>query len=330
MLHIHNGDLSANTSKRAAIPGEHFAWREALIAGPTPSGVEGAEWRQMRAQHLSEAYGVDRSECQTRLRQQEEVLSNLSDHEEVALWFESDLFCQTNLLYLLHWFSERQLGNTKLSLVCIGEYPGVENFRGLGQLNPKQMASLFPTREEVSAAQMRLAAAAWQAYRSPDPTAIETLLESDTAALPFLRDALQHHLQRFPSVRNGLGRIENRGLELIHGGLNKFVDLFGKFRDAEPVYGLGDFQFWLAMKQISEAGEPLLAMKNGDDANKELSSKEIAKTSFVITRIGQAVLQGRVNFVEINGIDLWLGGVHLSGNNNLWRWDDKNQKILAG
>ena len=29
--------------------------------------------------------------------------------------------------------------------------------------------------------------------------------------MPFLKPALQLHLERFPFVRNGLGRIQNRG-----------------------------------------------------------------------------------------------------------------------
>ena len=95
MLHIHNGDSSANIAKQSSLPGEHFAWREALIEGPTPAGLEGEEWRRVRARHLSEAYGVDFQECERGLLAQENKLAAFSDHDEVVLWFEHDLFCQT-------------------------------------------------------------------------------------------------------------------------------------------------------------------------------------------------------------------------------------------
>ena len=36
MLHIHNGDSSADTLREAGFPGTHFAFREALTSGPTP------------------------------------------------------------------------------------------------------------------------------------------------------------------------------------------------------------------------------------------------------------------------------------------------------
>ena len=222
MLHIHNGDSTADTAKLSPLPGEHFAFREALIEGPTLAGCDTGEWRAMRARHLSEAYGVAAKQCEQELAEQENKLASFADHEEIVLWFEHDLFCQTNLLYLLDWFSQRELRNTSLSLVCIDRFPGVEPFRGLGQLNAEQLASLFPDRKEITEREMKLGRSAWQAYCSPDPTAIERLLETEASALPFLAAALRAHLKRFPSVSNGLGAIENKVLKLIESGASDF------------------------------------------------------------------------------------------------------------
>ena len=327
MLHIHNGDSSAEVLRQSNLPGEHLAWREALIDGPTPENVAWSEWRKLRARHLAEFYGVDLNEAESELQLQEEKLASYPEHDEVVLWFEHDLFCQTNLLYLLYWFAKRELGKTKLSLICIDEFPGVPNFRGLGELNTEQMASLFDTRHVVSAAQLKLATAGWQAFCSADPTAIERLLQTDTRALPFLQGAFQLHLERFPYVRNGLGRIENKGLELVHSGLHKFTDLFPQFADAEPIYGLGDAQFWNALKQMINAREPLLSIGNGNSSESKLTPKEIQHTTFEITEAGRAVLSAESDFVAMNGVDAWLGGVHLLGKDDLWRWDDQEGKL---
>ena len=327
MLHIHGGESSANTARQSTVPGEHFGWREALISGPAPSGVVGAEWRKLRARHLSDYYGGDLRKYEADLLSHEETLATFSGHDEVVLWFEQDLFCQVNLLHLLNWFAHHDLGKTKLSLICIGQFPGIETFRGLGQLNSDQLASLLDTRHEVSATEKKLATAGWQAYCADNPREIEKLLQTDTSALPFLKDALQLHLERFPFVRNGLGRIENRGLELIHNGLSKFIDLFPGFGDAEPVYGLGDFQFWVTLKQMSNANEPMITIRNDNESGQELESEKIRNSAFEITKAGNAVLKAEADFVEMNGIDLWLGGVYLSGKTDLWRWDDQNRKI---
>ncbi len=257
---------------------------------------------------------------------QEEVLASSAEHEEVVLWFESDLFCQVNMLYVLDWFARREIGNTKLTLICIGEFPGRPNFRGLGELNPEELASLFEKRNRVSDAALELARNAWEAYRSDDPRAIEQLLDQDTAALPFLKDAFRLHLERFPSTRNGLGRIERRGMELITIGLSRFVDLFPEFIKTEAGYGLGDAQFWNALRSITTVPHPLLQSNDRDAVAGPLSSDNVQTTSFQITETGLAVLNGTADFVEMNGIDLWLGGVHLNGTGKVWRWDERRRQ----
>lgn len=331
MLHIHNGDSSANTAKESSIPGEHFAWREALIDGPNPAGLEGEEWRRLRAQHLSESYDVDENQCRQELLAQEQ---KVSDHEEVVLWFEHDLFCQTILIYLLNWFEQQRRENTKLSLICIGDFPGKENFRGLGELSSEELASLFPKRCPVTPAELKLAASAWQAYSSSNPGDIERLLQTDTSALPFLSPALRAHLKRFPSTRNGLGRIENIALELIQSGSRTFKDLFAKFGNAESIYGLGDTQLWLALRRMSQARQPLLAIggTNGDESQvapgPDAATRILPNAKFEITRVGQAVRNGEADSVSLNGIDCWLGGVHLA-DQTLWRWDEQSERIVS-
>jgi hypothetical protein len=338
MLHIHNGDCSANIAKQSPLEGEHLAWREELVEGPTPANLDAAEWRKVRGQHLCKSYGLDLKECERELLDQEKKLASFQQHEEVVLWFEHDLFCQIHLLYLLNWFSQRDLGKTKLSLICVGQFPGKQDFRGLGELNADQLTSLFPGRHQVAKNELSLAASAWQAYCSPDPTSIEKLLQTDTSFMPFLRAALRAHLRRFPSTRNGLGAIENRGLELINGGLSSFINVFPQFRETEPIYGLGDAQFWLALQRITLAKQPLLKLENGEHASKEMISEynkgarlpdRTGKTKFALTELGYSVLRGEADFVALNGIDLWLGGVHLQDKNNPWRWNETSETLVS-
>jgi hypothetical protein len=326
MLHIHNGDSAAGTARKTTIPGEHLAWREALVCGPAPVGLSRDEFRRRRTRHLAEAHGVNLEECERELREQDDALARFSDHEEVVLWFEHDLFCQVQLIYLLSWFAQRELGKTRLSLICIGQFPGIEDFRGLGQLNEAQMTSLFPERRELTKAQLDLGARAWTAYSSANPNEIEDLISGNTAALPFLGIALTRHLQRFPSVCNGLGRVGNVGLELIVDGHPEFKSLFAAFGKREPAYGFGDAQVFLELKRLANAAKPLITMSNSASA---MDSGQGLDTSFKITEQGEAVLRGKVDFVHTNGIDLWLGGVHLEGDEAAWRWDEVAQRLVS-
>lgn len=329
MLHIHNGDSTADTAKQTSLPGEHFAFRESLVTGPSPFGLSGSKWRSVRAAHLSASYGEDLNECEQSLLRQEEKLASFSDHEEVVLWFEHDLFCQLHLIYLLDWFSQCDLGNTKLSLICIGEFPGKEDFRGLGELNPEQLTSLFPARQPVTSAQLNLAASTWRAFRSPYATAIEHILRTDTSALPFLDAALRAQLERFPSTKNGLGLVENRALQRIAQGVDGFIHLFRSFVSLEPGYGFGDAQFWLALQRLVTASEPLLTISGiaGEPEDLKLTPEIVSGARFQLTDFGESVRKGEADFVSRNGIDLWLGGVHLEDVNNLYRWNEETRAL---
>jgi hypothetical protein len=328
MLHIHNGDSAAGTAKKSEIPGEHLAWREALVCGPAPGDLAPAEFRQVRAQHLADAYGANFEKTVQELQAQEEKLARFSDHEEVVLWFEHDLFCQVQLIYLLDWFAQQELGQTRLSLICINEFPGVEGFRGFGELNVEQLAALFPERQRVTQPQLDLGSKAWGAYSSPRASGLIALLNSDTSALPFLKHALSKHLQRFPAIGDGLGKVERVGLDLVAKGFSDFKSLFPAFARREPEYGFGDAQFYLELKRLADAAMPALTLTvAGQQAAADPAQMLLA--SFEITEYGKAVLVDEEDFVRSNGIDHWLGGVHLVGSEAPWRWDEEAQELLV-
>ncbi len=298
MLHVHNGDSTAETAKKTNLLGEHLAWREALVCGPTPGHLSEQDFLKVRAAHLAESYGAQHEKCEAELVQ---------------------------LIYLLDWFAQRELGHTKLSLICIDDFPGIEIFHGLGQLNEAQLSSLFPERHEVTAAQMQLGSDAWRAYAAPDALGLIALLKTEMSALPFLETALRKHLQRFPSTRNGLGRVENTSLELIAAGYRRFRSLFPAFMRNEREYGFGDAQLYLELKRLAKAPTPLL--RNGGHTT--LDPARILLSSFELTPHGAAALAGEEDFVVQNGIDEWLGGIHLKGSEAAWRWDDETQQLLV-
>src|SRR5258708_1290217 len=300
MLHIHNGDSAAGTAKKSDIPGEHLAWREALVCGPAPGGLSIDEFRHVRAQHLADAYGANLEQTVQELRAQEETLARFSDHEEVVLWFEPDLFGQVQLIDLLDRFAQNELGRPRLSLICINEFSGVKGFRGFGELNEDQLAALFPQRQEVTQPQLDLGSKAWQAYTSPQAAALIALLGSDTSDLRFLKDALSKHLQRFPWTDNGLGRIERVGLDLVAKGHCNFRSLFPAFARREAEYGFGDAQFYLELKRLADAPTPALTLTLA--ANRVATdTAQMLLSSFEITELGKEVLAGEEDFVSRNG-----------------------------
>ncbi len=290
MLHITNG--SSVSLAATGLGGEIVCWVDVLQEGPVPAGLELAELTRLRIAFLTAQW----PEFPSTLEQRDAALQRFAEHDEVVLWFEHDLYDQLQLIQILDWFHGRDTASTLLSLICIGEFAGVEPFYGLGQLTGEQLATLWPMRHAVTAAEFALAAAAWRAFRSRDPMEIEQLLRRDTSALPFLQAALVEHLQEFPSVENGLSRIQRQILERVNGGTRTFHD----------------FPFELHLGRLAQCRHPLLEESGGE---------------YRLTQSGRDVLAARADHIRLNGTNRWLGGVHLYGSEVLWRWDESNRRL---
>jgi hypothetical protein len=52
-------------------------------------------------------------------------------------------------------------------------------------------------------------------------------------------------------------------------------------------------------------------------------------TSVALTDTGRDVLDGRSDLVAANGIDRWVGGVHLHGHEVPWRYDEGREAVRA-
>ncbi len=327
MLHIFNGQSTEATFIQTKLPGESISWKEGFITGASPSQLSEDEWIQTRSEHLTKTYGVSLEDCKSELLEQANQLKAASNHDEVILWFGFDLSCQLNLLNILSFFSQQKKLATKLSLICINEFPGIEPFYGLGQLYPEHLVSLFDTRKAVTKEMLTLGRDAWNAFSASNPEEIVEFLKKDISALPFLKEPLSAHLSRFPSSRNGLGFLQNKILDLLASGIDEFKPLFPLFREFNPIFGLGELQLWHFIQELSNSGNPLIEVFNLDTTEHPAISESFKQTYFKLTTTGKAILVGNRDMLNVNDIDYWLGGVHVSHDNPIWRWDEENMKL---
>jgi hypothetical protein len=331
MLHIVNGLSTLKTLDRTDIRGARVCGDDIFAEGPVQDCLQTpAAWRT-RAEYLQKHFAIPKEQYLQRKEERERSLRSFAYHEEVVLWFEFDLFCQLNLLYLLHWFSKRGLGHSKLTLICPGEYPGVKPFRGLGTLGPKQLANLFEERSEITDPQKKLAVRAWSAYSNPDPTRIEQLLQEGTEDLRYLHKAFSAHLERFPWTGSGLNSVELKTLESVSDGPRKFGDLFENVTGSNAVFshGMGDMEFSAYLVGLAEGENPLIRMDNFPGIlTQEVPRRALGKWTIRITDHGKDVLKGRQDSIELRGIDRWLGGVHLKSPDQVWRWDPSTSRLV--
>jgi hypothetical protein len=300
MLHITNGE-SVSLSQ-TGLPGQVVYWNDILHDGPVPGGLPLQELSRVRERFIAEFFGLPLSEVSFMRR--DEAIMRFRDHEEVILWFEHDLYDQLQLLQILDWFWGQDLAPTRISLISVDSY--------LGPMQPGELVSLYGTRHEVTTAEFETAQSAWTAFRSPDPTALAGMIGAGTSALPFLKKALRRHLQQFPAMRNGLSRAERQILEVTESGLHEFLELFPAVQKREESVWMGDAICEQYLQRLIRVRQPLLRSEN---------------RAFESTPFGRLVLEGKEDHVRVNGINRWLGGVHLQDGAPLWRWDEAAQTI---
>jgi hypothetical protein len=318
-LHVANGTSTTDTIERAGLPGRLSIWADVLYDGPVPGDLSDAQLLAVRARHLA---SDERSvpEVVAELQEWRAVIAEAS-YDELVFWYEHDLFDQLNLIQVLNWMGGRDPIRREISLICIGAFPGRPAFKGLGELTPSELASLFETRQSVEERQYRLAERAWVAFRSPDPRAIEALLQANTTALPFLAPALRRYLQEFPWVNDGLSRSERRLLQLASAGPLGIASAFRLMQTGEQAYYITDGSLRQLLEELASEPSPLIHV----DA--DFSTGTLPDGAVAISDTGHAVLAGDADRVRLRGIDRWFGGVHLQGSGPVWRWDDRQKSV---
>ncbi|HEX4494413.1 MAG TPA: DUF1835 domain-containing protein [Thermoanaerobaculia bacterium] len=322
-LHVTNGDSAAEGLRQSGVAGERgevAVTADLLHEGPAPGGLPPERWRKVRARYLAESGYDDYDSCLARLTRWDRTLEEARSFDEVVLWFEHDLFDQLLLIRALDAFASRGLGATELSLICIGEFPGIVPFHGLGQLTPPELATLLPRRQRVDEGQKLLARDAWRAFRSPTPAGIEAILARDASPLPFLAGALRRHLEELPAVADGLARSERQILRALAAGPaggTTFPELFGATQAMEERVYMGDLPFHRILRELASSPRPLVRLDPGTQG----ASRSPRFLQIALTASGREVLDGRDDWVRSRGIDRWLGGIHLQGVEAAWRWD---------
>jgi len=321
-LHVANGTSTTDTIKAAGLPGVCSVWADVLHDGPVPEGLSDDDLLLVRARHLASSES-NVPEVAADLKQWRAVIDDDESYRELVLWYEHDLFCQLNLIQVLTWIAGRGAARAKVSLICIGSFPGRDSFKGLGELTAGELAPLLHTRQRVTDDQYALAERAWRAFRSSDPRDVEALVSGDTSALPFLAPALRRHLEELPSTRDGLSRSERRLLNLAANGPIDLWSAFPRMHDDEDAFYILDGCLATLVEDLAATVPPLLIADLVST-----SPERLPKGTISLTETGRAVLAGEIDRVRTCGVDRWLGGVHLRGKGETWRWDSDRRRVV--
>ena len=148
LMHVTNGESAGNTLRQTALGGAVLAWQDVLHDGPVLAGPR-PELLHVRAGFLSACgWGSRRAILSALERRDRQLVEALRAGSHVVLWFEHDLYDQLQLLDALALAHE---AGGSPELIVVDSFPGKPSFRGLGELQPDELETLWPTRREAIA-----------------------------------------------------------------------------------------------------------------------------------------------------------------------------------
>ncbi len=289
LLHITNGDSFTERLKTLDFKGDIITWREMLCEGRTETNVGSESFWKTRFEFLNKNYKVSKSWFIEKTLKEYRSLCNHKQQNQIVLWFEYDLFCQINLLAVVSWLKANRK-YAEISLVCSGKEDESDKLYGLNELTNEQLQKLYDNKVILNQDDIEYADYIWQLYCSDNPIRLENLTDFGDFQFEYLSDAIQAHLKRFPTIKNGLNNVENHVLNLsLEYKPKSKRELMGTILRNQGIYGFGDSQFERVISKL----KPLYTSFNPVRLSKK----------------GKEILEGKTNYYStMRDSEAYLGG----------------------
>ncbi|HEY1653942.1 MAG TPA: hypothetical protein VGF86_02380 [Candidatus Tumulicola sp.] len=302
-LHVTNGDSVLYLFKKAGIGGTHLAWRDSLNEGPVPAGLGLAELSATRAGYLSQRGYANPIKIIRDFKVRDAAFERARGFREIVLWFEHDLYDQLQLLQVMTALEDLKVDASRVTLIQSDHY--------LGMMTTDELMRLLPRRRNATPATFKSARRGWERFTSASPSEHFAAAREDAIGLPFLKAAMRRLCEEYPYVGDGLSRSQRQALAAVRDGPASNEDLFFRAQTREEAAFLGDTAFARILADLREPECALIAGVEG---------------SLALTPLGERVLAGEADWLEIAGIDRWIGGVHLLAD-CVVRWDEESERL---
>ncbi|WP_187260614.1 DUF1835 domain-containing protein [Pontibacter beigongshangensis] len=302
-LHILNGDASVAAFEAAALPGDVIVWREIMSEGPLVAQCKDDACWELRQEYIQQHYAETAEVYKAKVLDVLLQLRQLYGYKEVLLWFDTDLMCQINLLFLLNYIKPQH--HQTLQMATPAHTP-------VSLLSVAEIQRTYSNRITLKPDDLALAHQLWQAYADESPLLLQEIVQGEMSPFQYLQEALALHFLRFPDCATGMNHVETLLLQhLDHGGSDK-QSLRQLIWQTAPGYGYGDSQINLILQELS----PALLHIIGEDVS--------------ITEAGRKVLRKQLHLSMLQGRNTYIGGVRLDEKNMDWCRDNEENRIRAG
>ena len=239
-IHVLPGDALTENFNKSRIDGETVVCRECLVEGDVKARNLNDFWN-VRADFLKSTYGENKEKYSETVVSEFRKLSNLAAGAEINLWFEYELFCQTNM-----WFCLDLLSETKADIYRVAPVVGTKEnvWDGFGKMNAEDLRECFAGKIKFEKEDITLGANLWKAYQNSDYEKLEQLSQAKSDCFPFLEEVCRAEIEKNSRPKKILRQI------VKSGATDFFGEIFPEFSRRAGVYGFGDAQVKRILQEI--------------------------------------------------------------------------------
>jgi hypothetical protein len=311
VVHVLVGASAAASFRRTKIApdlNDMFVLRDPLSCGPLLPIAEVRSWTEQRNAYWGDLLGVAADAG-------ENLCSNpqaLQTGDEIVLWLGTDLTDQIVLAWLPVFLRALDVQEPRLKIVQLQRSVDGIEVSHLGMLYPSEIAA-HPAPVPLSVDNIHELESVWDALTSAEPDALFACSRRNWEPFPFLTGALRDAVKRYPEAVSGLNTWE---MTLLRNAQNErrchrviAQTLADGIRALKAGTGghdqVGDS--WLYDRMVRLADSKLRAPALEITG----SRAEYHDSQVCLTPFGRGILDGQANFIDANGINDWVFGVHL-------------------
>lgn len=304
-LHVFTGDAAAERVRGALrIPaGESLVQHDVISCGPVRAFTSRAEWLKTRDEFWQEVCGgPDLEEFPKDLVTDAE---RLGEADRLTLWAGAGLSDRLLLPSVLALADVVGVTPPPIEIMTIVAHPSLSvPVLGWGMLRDTDVGA--PSAVPVTLDDHMRARRTWAGLTATTPPSLLQALDTIDEDGPLLY-ALSTLIERYPDTVRGLSHWDTALLSAVpDAGTDAFTVVGGAIganhQHLDPV---GDMYLFWRLRRMAAASlkEPLIRLEG------DLSTMRHCTVS--PTAFGRMVREGAASHVGVNGIDDWVGGVHL-------------------
>lgn len=243
IYHILNGDALKELFP-TVLRGKIIVTRECMVHGNV-QGLNLKELFKNRARFIHKAFHIPEQDYYNINAIEFDRMKAIEATATVYLWFEEDLFCQVNLWFVIHLL----LKNITVHQIYLVR-PPVDSCYNFGASSTTALTACYDRATRLS--QSELWNQLWPGYQKNDVSKLLEIAQQLKNNYPFLLPVVQAHIDRLP-IKNQLTRPQKVIKQIIKDlNTTDLSAILKEFTTREGIYGYGDWQVKLLLKEINE------------------------------------------------------------------------------